>query len=86
MMSYISEKRDDRMVLPERPAISSRSQVNQIGSPLPNSRSENLSGSLLKSTDTDIARLVNRDQFREDHYEMNIQVQPGRVLKKIFDH
>lgn len=51
---------------------------------------DDLSGSLrnsMKSTDTEIARFVNREreQFKEDHYEMNVVVAPGRTRKFIFD-
>ena len=41
----------------------------------------------VKSSDTEIARFMNREnRVKEDHYEMNIVVQPGNVRKFIFDY
>lgn len=64
---------------PPRAKITSKSQVNR------NSLSDNLSGSL-RSSEADFARFVNREQFKDEHYEINIVVQAGRVRKFIFDH
>ena len=41
----------------------------------------------MKSSDTDGAKFTGRDSLlKDDHYEMNIVIQPGHTRKFIFDH
>ena len=40
----------------------------------------------MKSNDTDVAKFMGRESLlKDDHYEMNIVIQPGHVRKFIFD-
>lgn len=82
-MSYIGQRNanDGSMMGPPATKHGSRSLITR-GMP----KGDHLTKSL-KSSDTDIARFMNRDNYmKEDHYEMNIVVHNGRIRKFIFDH